>query len=268
MRFCAIVVTAGMLLFAACNKENREVSDGARPTSSSSQIGKPAAPSHAGAAATEDGNEAPEHVSGGHVSSANSQHQVTDAEASAVVDSHHVDAGHGKAHHGGHHEVTTALKIGEKVPDFEVTIDGQVWKLSQLQGDKELTKDGILVLTFWCSFCHSCRHMEHELDDLARQHRGEVGVIALDASAGETTANVAEFAAQQGLTLPIALNADSSTADLFGVRATTTTIIIDGQGVLRYRGQFREGEHKLAEDALRAVLAGEEIPVPETRQKG
>jgi thiol-disulfide isomerase/thioredoxin len=163
---------------------------------------------------------------------------------------------------------TKKIAVGEKVPDFEITIDGKKWKLSELQKNSALTKDGTIVLTFWCSFCHSCRHVEHRLDKLAKQYKGKAGVIALDASAGETADGVAEFATERGLTLPIALNPSGAAAEIFGTRVTTTTVVIDSKGVLRYCGQFGDNQHAFAEDALKAVLAGEEVHVKKTRHKG
>jgi thiol-disulfide isomerase/thioredoxin len=207
-------------------------------------------------------------------------------ESDAVPEKSDDHASHGHASHGhggtrsGHSEHghaaddrstdanTKKVAIGERVPDFEMTIDGKTWKLSELQKNKALTEDGTLVLTFWCSFCHSCRHVEDRLDTLAKQYKQKVGVIALDASAGETTEGVAEFAAKKGLTVPIALDASGTSADIFGTRVTTTTVIIDKNGVLQYRGQFADRQHPFAEDALRAVLAGKDVAQQETRQKG
>lgn len=189
-----------------------------------------------------------------------------------ATDDHRHGGSHGHGHGGSGqdahaiHELTIA--IGDKVPDFEVTIDGEPWMLSELQANSEMTKDGTLVLTFWCSFCHSCRHVEKKLDELAQQFEGQVGVIALDASAGETAEVVAAFAAKQGLTMPIAISTGGTAADIFGTRVTTTTVVIDSDGVLRYCGQFADRDHNFAEDALKAVLAGEEIPLKKTRQKG
>jgi thiol-disulfide isomerase/thioredoxin len=174
--------------------------------------------------------------------------------------------GHSELDHATYN--TKKIAIGDKVPDFEVTINGKKLKLSELQKNAAMTENGTLMLTFWCSFCHSCRHVERRLDELSRQYRGKVGIIALDASAGETTEDVAEFAKERALTLPIALDATGTTADIFGARVTTTTVIIDNAGVLRYRGQFGDHKHAFAQDALRAVLAGEELSVQETRQKG
>ena len=160
------------------------------------------------------------------------------------------------------------LSVGDRVPDFEVTLDGRTWKLSELQGNRDMTLDGTLVLTFWCSFCHSCRDMEQELNRLARQYRRKAGVIALDASAGETRESVAAFAKDNELTMPIALDANGSAADIFGVNATTTTAVIDSTGTLRYLGQFQDRRHTYALDALKAVLAGKEVTISRTRPSG
>lgn len=173
---------------------------------------------------------------------------------------------HSPEHHDGHE--SNHIAVGDKVPDFEVTIAGETAKLSDLQKNMSITEDGTLVLTFWCSFCHSCRDVEHDLNELAEQYKGKAGVIALNASAGETADKVSAFASENDLTLPIVLNADGTAAEIFGTRVTTTTVVIDSDGVLRYCGQFGDDQHAFAADALKAVLAGEEVHVKKTRHKG
>lgn len=106
------------------------------------------------------------------------------------------------------------------------------------------------------------------LDGLAKESQGKAGVIALDASFGETQEGVTAFAKKKGLTLPIALSADGSAANVFGVNSTTTTVVIDRAGKLRYFGQFGDRDHAYAKDALTAVLAGKDVPVERTRPKG
>jgi hypothetical protein len=93
-------------------------------------------------------------------------------------------------------------------------------------------------------------------------------VIALDANAGETTERVAAFAKEKGLAMPIVLDPGDRTADVFGTEVTTTTVVIDGNGVLRYCGQFRQNDAAYAEEALKAVLAGKEIAVKTTPHDG
>src|SRR5206468_20138 len=146
---------------------------------------------------------------------------------------------------------------------------GRVVKLSELQKDRKRTPQGVVVLSFWCSTCPSCRRVEPHLDKLAKDYQGRALVLAIDANAGETPEAVRAVARKNGLTLPILLNPDGRVADIFGTAVTTTTVVIDGSGVVRYCGRFHEGdEHTYAEDALRAVLAGQEVAVKTTRHDG
>ena len=134
-----------------------------------------------------------------------------------------------------------AIAIGNQVPDFSFvdTNDGKTYNLSQLQKDAKNNSSGVVVLTFWCSFCGSCRHVEHALEKLASTYKGRVAVVALDASAGESIEDIREFKREKNLKLPVVLDPTGLTADLLGTTVTTTTLVIDAKGVLRYRGQFR-----------------------------
>lgn len=171
----------------------------------------------------------------------------------------------GKAQSGTTQE-PVPLAVGDPVPDFAVRdLQGKTRLLSDL---RKQTQSGIVSLTFWCSFCHSCRPVEARLDRFARDHKDQAVVAAIDASAGETAAGVAAFARKRGLSLPILMDTPGKAADLFGVKLTTTTVVIDGQGILRYRGQFLDGDQMLAGDALKAVLAGEPVTRKETPQRG
>jgi cytochrome c biogenesis protein CcmG, thiol:disulfide interchange protein DsbE len=159
-------------------------------------------------------------------------------------------------------------KVGERVPDFGVqTLDGEIVRLSELQKDRSRTKSGVVVLSFWCKSCHSCRHVEGKLAKLHETYKGQAAVLALDANADETAKDVAAFLKDKALALPVVLDPSGRTADLFGVTKTTTTVVIDGAGVLRYCGQFAGGGGS-AEEALRAVLAGEEVAVKTTPHRG
>jgi peroxiredoxin len=186
--------------------------------------------------------------------------------------------GHGMSEHGHHGHGAHGLneppppgsvKIGDNVPDFAVrTLDGKSAKLSELQKDERRTKQGIVVLSFWCTTCHSCRDVEHLLAKLSKDYEGQAAVIALGANADETAESVDAFVKKKGLELPVVLDPSGHTADLFGVNTTTTTVVIDGNGVLRYCGQFRQKDGGSAEEALKAVLAGEEVAITTTPHNG
>jgi thiol-disulfide isomerase/thioredoxin len=170
----------------------------------------------------------------------------------------------------GRKSSTTGVGVGEKVPDFSLLdLNGRAVKFSELRKDAKRTTKGVIVLSFWCSTCTSCRRVEHHLDKLAKDYQGQALVLALDANAGESPRQVSAFAKKNGLSLPILLNPDGRAADVFGTQVTTTTVVIDGDGVLRYCGRFSEGtKHAFAEDALKAVLAGKEVAVKTTLHDG
>src|SRR5262249_33672127 len=139
----------------------------------------------------------------------------------------HAHNGGEHKHHkaGGHHRNEPApqgrVKVGDKVPDFPVrTLDGKSVKLSELQKDEKRTKTGIVVLSFWCATCHSCRDVEHQLANLYKDYAGQAAVLALDANDDDTAETVTAFLKKNGLDLPVVLDPSGDTADLFGVKRT------------------------------------------------
>ena len=161
------------------------------------------------------------------------------------------------------------LAIGQATPDVAMkTVTGKTVKLHEFASDKKNNSSGITVLTFWCSFCGSCRHVEYPLSRLATKYRGKVAIMAVDSSVGESGSDVAAFLKEKKLTMPVMMDTTGRVADLFGAKMTTTTVIIDAQGKLRYFGQFKHGETNLVEEAIKAVLAGNKPPHNKTAERG
>ena len=93
-------------------------------------------------------------------------------------------------------------------------------------------------------------------------------VVGIDANAADTAAKVEEFIQARKFSVPVLLDANGKAADLFGVRLTTTTVVIDKAGVLRYWGQFGGEDSPYVENALRAVLDGKDVTARETSASG
>ena len=163
-------------------------------------------------------------------------------------------------------DVAKPLAVGDTVPDVELTdLAGKPVKLSELRAR---APSGLVSLTFWCTFCHSCRMMDARFQKLADDHRGKAAVVGVDASAADDAKKVEDFAKAKGFTVPVVMDPAGKAADLFGVRVTTTTVLIDKAGVLRYRGSFDGPGGSHARDALAALLEGKDVAVRETPPKG
>jgi peroxiredoxin len=102
--------------------------------------------------------------------------------------------------------------------------------------------------------------------------------VAVDADADDSVTAVAAQAVEYDLAFPVVKDFDGSCARALGVRRTAMVAVLDGRRRLRYRGrvddQYRLGgtrpaaEHHELRDALEAVLAGRDVPVPETPVDG
>lgn len=161
------------------------------------------------------------------------------------------------------------VQVGEKVPNFTTAdLAGKAVTLAELQ---KRSKTGVVVLTFWCTICTSCRGMEGRLEALHKANQEKAGVYALDANAsGETAQKVLEFMKQKRFTFPVLMDTNASVTNLFGVGETTTTLIIGADGVLRYRGRFDDPRAKAtyAADALGALLEGKPVAIKQTAPIG
>ena len=161
------------------------------------------------------------------------------------------------------------IAIGDKVPSFNVvTLDGKTESLAELQKDPKSGRTRPLVLTFWCSFCGSCRKIDSPLSEMASEFKNQATVVAIDASAPDSAKEIKAFVDEHKLTVPVVVDSKGTAVDLFGAHVTTTTLVIDAAGKLRYRGQFSHGDHAYAADALKAVLAGKDVTTKETREHG
>ena len=162
-----------------------------------------------------------------------------------------------------------AHSVGDKVPNFEVrTLKGRKTTLKDIQSDRRNNTSGVTVLTFWCSFCGSCRMVDKPLSELSRKYEGKVAILALDASAGEQARTISKVLKEKNLKMPVLIDSAGDLADLFGAKMTTTTVVIDANNVVQYWGQFQQGDNALAAEAIEAVLAGKKPLQEHTRERG
>ena len=162
-----------------------------------------------------------------------------------------------------------AHSVGDKVPNFEVrTLKGRRTTLKDIQSDRRNNTSGVTVLTFWCSFCGSCRMVDKPLSELSQKYEGKVAILALDASAGEQARTISKVLKEKNLKMPVLIDSAGDLADLFGAKMTTTTVVIDANNVVQYWGQFPQGDNALAAEAIEAVLAGKKPLQEQTRVRG
>ncbi len=163
-----------------------------------------------------------------------------------------------------------AAEIGSRVGNFQLPdASGQTRSLQSYSGKN-------VVLVFWSFKCPVSLMYNGRMEAIQSKYgsRGVV-VLAIASGANETPAEIEANANNLKVTIPILLDSNADLAEKLGAAHTPSVFILDGGGVLRYKGAIdnnkRPGENgriAYVDDALDAILAGTGVPNPETKTFG
>jgi peroxiredoxin len=162
------------------------------------------------------------------------------------------------------------VAIGDKLVPFTLkNYDGKEVNLATLQGRKAL------VLAFVATRCPVSNAYNDRMAALSAEYAAKgVAFIGVNANKEETPAEVAEHAKAHGLMFPILKDEGNVEADAFGAQVTPEIYLYDPTWTLRYHGRIdndMKGVHVTSTDlrnALDALLAGQDVPVKETKAFG
>src|SRR5262249_9650409 len=149
-----------------------------------------------------------------------------------------------------------ALDIGSTAPGLEATaVGGQHFSLSAAEKDH-----AAVVVLFLSTLCPYSNYYNDLLRDMAAQYAGRgVAFVGINSSRVETVAEIQAHAREHGHKFPILRDADGRLAKTFDARWTPEVFLLDGKGMLRYRGRIAS---KMSspdlKNALDALLAGRE----------
>jgi peroxiredoxin len=161
-------------------------------------------------------------------------------------------------------------QIGEKVTGIILTdAEDKVHRLDDYSGK-------ILVLEFWSFKCPVTLAYDERLAALQSKYRDRgVVVLAVASNKNESPVEIRRNKENLKLPFPVLLDRDGALAEKVGATHTPSLVILDGAGVIRFRGAIdnnkRVGERErvpYAEEALDALLAGRPVPQEETRVSG
>jgi peroxiredoxin len=160
------------------------------------------------------------------------------------------------------------MRIGSHVPTF---------KLDNVQGRTQTIHAGggrITAVLFFSTRCPLSNAFNYRRGVLYHDFRSRVRFLLVDPNANESPGELRAYAKQSGLDLPVYRDVDGKVADLLAIRATTDSLVIDRDGLVRYRGNIenapnpeRATQHGLRA-ALEAVVAGQPVKDAETRAMG
>ena len=165
--------------------------------------------------------------------------------------------------------LTLALLLGFVLPGAAQTnlrdLSGQAHSVAEMAA-KPGTEAVVLVV--WCSQCGSCRGVEREIASFAAADPDKVRVVAVAPHPGDSPDRIKTFLKGQGIKLEVMRDANQAMVRALHIDRTTTTLVYDKKGKLRYMGPFTGSGEGFAKDAVAQVLAGEEVSMKTRPLKG
>lgn len=167
------------------------------------------------------------------------------------------------------------LEIGAKAPAFSLVnaVDG---KTMEMKPDDGFTK----VVIFTCNQCPYAQAFEPRIIEIVNKWRGKgIRFYAIDPNdetryPEESLAGMKKRAEEKDYPLPYLKDADSSVAKAYGARVTPHVFVVDGEGIVRYRGYVDDQSDPAKRqttgltDALGALTNGREVANAATRAFG
>ena len=126
-------------------------------------------------------------------------------------------------------EVETGVDIGQKAASFKLlSVEGKEIAL------ESFAKDKVTLLVFGTTWCPSCRHevpiLKEYYDDLK-----DDGLKVLGIDVQESKKKVRSFIGKNRINYPVALDSNADVARLYQVVGIPLNIILDKNGVIRYK---------------------------------
>lgn len=147
----------------------------------------------------------------------------------------------------------------EHGPAFDLPLQKHV-KPDSLAGKKTVSlqdlKGHTILLHFWASWCAPCREEKPILQELVQKHQ-DGSLIVIGVSSYETEVALRNSGMLADTPFTVLLDEEGETALAYKVRAIPQSVLLDGEGRIRYRvkGQLNPQEINAIDEVLTSMQA-------------
>ena len=123
------------------------------------------------------------------------------------------------------------LPLGAMLPDLKVeTLDGQPASLGQYIGK------GPLLIEVWATWCANCEELAPKILAAKKKYEGKVRFIGLAVSFNQSPNRVKLHMEKHGFDVETFYDRKGEADVVYGVKATSTVIVVDKSGKIVYAG--------------------------------
>jgi len=125
--------------------------------------------------------------------------------------------------------------------------------------DKEpITKDKVVIVDFWATWCPPCRATIPDLNKLAAKFKDDVVVIGISDEKPEV---VRDFMKKTEMTYNVGIDTKSTNAKAVGVEGIPHVLVISADGIVRWQGFPLDENDPLTEDVVAKIVAASKATV-------
>lgn len=124
-----------------------------------------------------------------------------------------------------------ALDIDDRTPDFR----GTSLKGEKISYNADLYGKKPVYLIFWATWCPICKEELPHLEALHKKLGDKIEFIGINVGINERIEGVQEYVRKKNMSYTVIFDRDRTIGKSFGVMGTPTHIIIDRNGVIKYR---------------------------------
>jgi peroxiredoxin len=131
-----------------------------------------------------------------------------------------------------------------------------------------------VVMFFMSERCGTTWRYEKRLGKLMKDHSKDVAFLGIRCSANDTSESIRKFAETRNFAMPVLNDEKGEVTSYYKVTNTPTFVLLDKEGVMRYRGSFDDNadesavKDKYLLDAITAVLSNKVVAMKMTRPFG
>ena len=140
------------------------------------------------------------------------------------------------------------LPIGATAPDMPLeTLDGKPANLSAWLGKTPL------LMEVWATWCENCEQLAPRILEARRKYGDRVKFLGIAVSFNQSPARVKAYMEKHGFDIETLYDRKGEADVIYGVKATSTVIVVDKAGKIVYAGA---GGTQDIDAAIRKALGG------------